>query len=83
MAFLTDPASAARTVAGRRRGHPLSIRALTAGLVASYRLTDPGSGKVVRSGLLVRRTAHTSLDAVQKGGVGVSDCSHALKAGAP
>lgn len=56
---------------------------LTSGLVASYRLTNPDSGKVERSGLLVCRTAHTSLNAVQNGAAGVSACSHALRAGYP
>lgn len=48
--------------------------ALTSGLVVSYRLTDPQTGKVLKSNLLVCRTARTRLGKVQEGKVGVAGC---------
>ncbi|UAL08697.1 hypothetical protein [Caulobacter segnis] len=48
--------------------------ALTSGLVVSYRLTDPRTGKVLKSDLLVCRTARTRLGKVQEGKVGVAGC---------
>lgn len=54
---------------------------LTGGLVVSYRLTDPVTGKISKSGLLVCRTAHTRLSDVHKGKVGPGGCSKLLKSG--
>lgn len=48
--------------------------ALTSGLVVSYRLTDPRTGAVLKSDLLVCRTARTRLGPVQQGKVGVTGC---------
>jgi hypothetical protein len=48
--------------------------ALTSGLVVSYRLTDPQTGAVLKSELLVCRTARTRLGKVQEGKVGVAGC---------
>ncbi|WP_374471512.1 hypothetical protein [Phenylobacterium sp.] len=55
---------------------------LTGGLVASYRLVDPTTGRVARSGLLICRTAHTNLTKVQNGDVGAGSCTQALRTGA-
>lgn len=52
---------------------------LTGGLVASYRLTEPATGKVLKAGLLICRTAHTNLRAVQDGKVGAGGCSKAVR----
>lgn len=55
---------------------------LTGGLVVSYRLTNPATGRVSAAGLLICRTAHTTMKAVHEGKMGVGGCA-ATTAGSP
>lgn len=51
---------------------------LTSGLVISYRVSDPATGSVVKSGVLVCRTALTNMRDVHAGRVRASDCGYAI-----
>ncbi|WP_421738117.1 hypothetical protein [Caulobacter sp.] len=52
---------------------------LTGGIVAGYLLSDPSNGKVLASGELICRTAHTTMKAVHSGKIAVAGCDVTTK----
>lgn len=52
---------------------------LTGGIVAGYLLSDPSNGKVLASGELICRTAHTTMKAVHSGKIAVTGCDVTTK----